>query len=111
MFYQDVPKAQHPDVYNNEVFKNFGDENWQQAFDQYADYVYNNTVLLDSAKMNEMCNADNIQTLLNDPAVVHALSVVKNYKTYYEPKINEFNYEMFELNRAYQGGFVREKQK
>lgn len=106
MFYQDVPKAQHPDVYNNEVFKNFGDENWQQAFDQYADYVYNNTVLLDSAKMNEMCNADNIQTLLNDPAVVHALSVVKNYKTYYEPKINEFNYEMFELNRAYQGALL-----
>ncbi len=106
MFYQDVPKAQHPGVYSTAVFKNYGSENWQQTFDRYADYVYSHTALLDSNKMKKMCDGENIEKLMNDPAVVHALSVIKNYKTYYEPKVNDFNYEMFELNRAYQGALL-----
>ena len=44
--------------------------------------------------------------LMDDPAVVHALSIVNNYKTYYEPQIDEFNYEMFDLNRAYQAALL-----
>jgi hypothetical protein len=106
LFYQDIPRAQHPSVYATEVFGKFGSENWQKAFDDYANYVYSNTVLLDSNKMKNLCNADNVEKLLRDPAVVHALSVVKNYKEYYEPQINDFNYEMFELNRAYQGALL-----
>lgn len=106
LFYQDVPKAQHPGVYTSEVFANFGSDNWQKTFDDYADNVYANTALLDDRKFEEMCTGENVAKLLNDPAVVHALSVVKNYKTYYEPKISDFNYEMFELNRAYQGALL-----
>ena len=106
LFYQDVPKAQHPGVYSNEVFANFGSDNWQKTFDDYTNSVYTNTALLDDRKFEEMCTGENVAKLLNDPAVVHALSVVKNYKTYYEPKISEFNYEMFELNRAYQGALL-----
>ncbi len=106
LFYQDIPKAQHPSVYASEVFGKFGSDNWQKAFDDYTDYVYSSTALLDSNKMKDLCNADHIEQLLSDPAIVHALSVVKNYKEYYEPQINDFNYEMFELNRAYQGALI-----
>nr|MBP6314652.1 S46 family peptidase [Chitinophagaceae bacterium] len=106
MFYQDVAKAQHPSVYANEVFGNYGSEDWQKTFKIYSDFVYENTSLLDTVKFAALCNADNIDKLLQDPAVVHALSVVNNYKTYYEPKVNDFNYEMFELNRAYQGALL-----
>ena len=106
LFYQDVPKGQHPGVYASEVFANYGSDNWQKTFDDYTDNVYKNTALLDDRKFEEMCTGENVAKLLNDPAVVHALSVVKNYKTYYEPKISDFNYEMFELNRAYQGALL-----
>jgi hypothetical protein len=106
MFYQDVPKAQHPDVYSKEVFAMFGSSDWQKTFNDYADYVYNNTILLDSARFANVCTPEYIKTLLEDPAVVHALSVVKNYKTYYAPKTEEFTYEMNELNRAYQGALL-----
>jgi hypothetical protein len=71
LFYQDIPRAQHPSVYATEVFGKFGSENWQKAFDDYANYVYSNTVLLDSNKMKNLCNADNVEKLLRDPAVVH----------------------------------------
>jgi hypothetical protein len=106
MFYQDVPKAQHPDIYAKEVFGKFGSDNWMKTFDDYTNYVYANTVLFDSSKYASLCNADKVSELLNDPAIVHALSEVGNYKTNYEPKINDFNYEMFELNRAFQGGLL-----
>lgn len=106
MFYQDVPKSQHPAVFSNTVFRNFGSENWQRTFELYADDVYSRTALLDSNRFKSLCKADQVDKLLQDPAVAYALSVVNNYKTYYEPKVSEFNYEMFELNRAYQGGLL-----
>ncbi|MBK8685442.1 MAG: S46 family peptidase [Bacteroidetes bacterium] len=99
-------QSQHPDVFAIEVFGKYGNDNWQKTFDDYADYVYSNTALLDSSRFNSLCNADQIEQLMKDPAVVHALSVMKNYKGYYEPKVNAFNYEMFELNRAYQGALL-----
>jgi hypothetical protein len=106
LFYQDVPKAQHPEIYASEVFANYGSDNWQKTFDDYTNDVYANTALLNDKKFEEYCNADNIDKLLEDPAVAHAMSEMNNYKKYYEPQINDFNYEMFELNRAYQGALL-----
>lgn len=106
MFYQDIPKGQHPDIFTSEVFEKYGSENWKKTFDDYTDFVYQNTALLDSTKFANLCHADFIRILLLDPAVQHALSEVKNYKEYYEPKINDFTYEMFDLNRAYQGALL-----
>ncbi len=106
MFYQDIPKGQHPDIFTSEVFEKYGSENWKKTFDDYTDFVYQNTALLDSAKFATLCHADFVRILLLDPAVQHALSEVKNYKEYYEPKINDFTYEMFDLNRAYQGALL-----
>ena len=106
MYYQDVPKAQLPAVYTNEVFGKYGSDDWQETFDNYTENVYAKSVLLDSAKFEYMCNADNIETLMQDEVIVHALSVMQNYNTNYAPKVNEFNYEMFDLNRAYQGALL-----
>ena len=106
MYYQDVPKAQHPDVFTKEIFGRFGTENWQKTFDDYTDYVYSKTALLDSARFTSLCNAANIAELMNDPAIVHALSVMSNYKEFYQPKIDAFNYENAELSRTYQGALL-----
>ncbi len=102
LFYQDIPKAQHAAIFSNEIFKKFGDQNWQKTFDEYADYVFSNTLLLDSLQFSKYCTPDKIETLLDDPAVQYALSIVKNYKQYYEPKVDEFSTEMNGLNRLYQ---------
>ncbi|MBL7766220.1 MAG: S46 family peptidase [Chitinophagaceae bacterium] len=110
MYYQDVPKSQHPDVFANVVFAEYGSDDWQKTFDDYANFVYENTALLDSAKFASMCNSESIDELLKDPAVTYALNVVRNYKDNYEPRINAFNYDMFELNRAYQGALLKKNQ-
>lgn len=106
MYYQDVPKAQLPAVFTNEVFGKYGSDNWKETFDNYTEHLFGTTMLLDTNTLKEMCNSKGINQLMKDPAIVYALSVMKNYNTYYAPKINEFNYEMFELNRAYQGALL-----
>ncbi len=106
MFYQDVPKAQHPDVFAKDVFGKFGTDNWQKTFDDYTEYVYTNTALLDSTRFATLCTPERVSELLSDPAVAHAMSIMNNYKDYYQPKVDEFNYEAFELNRAYQGALL-----
>jgi hypothetical protein len=107
MYYQDIPKAQHPKVFND-IFDDYGTEDWQRTFDDFTEYIYEKTALLDSDKFNNLCNAENIGKLLKDPAIKYSLNVLRNYKENYEPKVNEFNYEMFELNRAYQGSLLEQ---
>lgn len=105
MFYQDVAKSQHPSAFN-EIFEDFGDEDWQKTFNNFATDLYENTALLDSDKFNRLCTPENIEKLLKDPAIRYALNVIRNYKDNYEPKVNDFNYEMTELNRVYQGALL-----
>jgi hypothetical protein len=106
MFYQDVPKSQHPSIFQAYVFDKYGAEDWKQTFDDFAEDVYANTALLDSQKFEELCNVDNIERLMRDPIIKYTIQVIRNYKDNYEPKVNDFNYEMFELNRAYQGALL-----
>lgn len=105
MYYQDVTKSQHPSVFND-IFENYGSDDWKKTFDDFTNDLYENTALLDSEKFMNLCNAEHIEKLMKDPAIHYALNVMHNYKDNYEAKINEFNYEMFDLNRSYQGGLL-----
>ncbi len=105
MYYQDVAKAQHPSIFN-ELIDNYGSENLNNTFDDFTEDLYEKTAILDSDKFINLCNAQHIGKLLKDPAIIYALNVMRNYKDNYEPKVNEFNYEMFELNRSYQAALL-----
>lgn len=106
MFYQDIAKAQHPSIFK-EIFDDYGDADWKKTFDQYTEDLYGNTVILDSTKFMKYCTAEKIGKLLKDPAILYALNVVRNYKDHYESKVNDFTYEMSELNRLYQGALLK----
>jgi hypothetical protein len=106
MYYQDVPKQQHPPIFASKVIAEFGSSDWQKTFNDYTMYLYEATNLLDDAKFETFNKIENINNILNDEAIQYALNVVHNYKDNYEQKAKDFNYEMFELNRAYQGGML-----
>ncbi|MBL7771347.1 MAG: S46 family peptidase [Chitinophagaceae bacterium] len=106
MYYEEVSKSQHPEIFASDVFANHGNADWKKTFEDYAEYVYSNTLLLDSAALAARCNADSVQVLMNDPAIRYALNVMQNYMDNYDPKAKEFGYDMFELNRAYQGALL-----
>ncbi len=105
MFYNDIPKSQHPGIYEDVIFKKFG-RNEEKAFNEYAAFVFKNTFLLDSAKFNAFAENPTLKQLNNDPAVQYALSFLKNYELNYQPKIESFADKKKELSRQYLKGLM-----
>lgn len=109
MFYNDIPKAQHPEVYQSVVFNKFGNSNMDKTFNDYTDYVFTNTFLLDTVKLNAFLESPTIEGILEDPALRFALSFVRNYEEVYKPKIDEYTEEKEELKKKYVRGLMEMK--
>lgn len=110
MYYKEVPKSQHPDIYQNVIFKKFGSDNLDKTFVDYADYVFNNTMLLDNAKFEAFTNNPKKEDIANDAAAQYALSFVHNYSEFYEPKVNAFYDQKKELAKTYVRGLMKMKE-
>ena len=106
MFYEDVPRAQHPSIFASEVFNRFGTGGTEKTFKDYASYLYGKTALLNDAAFDRLATPGNLDKLLQDPAVVYASNVSNNWKDNYADIITEYRHERFELDRAYQGGLL-----
>jgi predicted acetyltransferase len=110
MFYQDVPKNQQSSIFSDEIFKRFGGADWQKTFNDYTEYVYSNTSLLDATKLDSLLanlNADNLKA---DPAVQFALNVMSNYKDNYEKKGTEFMTQKGEIDKTFIAGLMKKNE-
>lgn len=110
MFYEDVPRAQHPSVFSSEVFSRFGTGGNENTFKNYAADVYSKTALLNDEAFDRLATATNIDNLMEDPAIAYAMNVSNNWKDNYADIVTDYRYERFELDRAYQGGLLEKNQ-
>lgn len=106
LFYSDVPKTQHPEVYNTNIFKVFGSENLEKTFKDYTEYVYMNTMFLNDVKFEDFVKNPTIEKLQADPAYNFAASFAKNYETYYAEKNKVFNETKAALAKDYVKGIM-----
>lgn len=106
MFYEDIPKSQHPDIYQKVIFKEFGSSSLNETFYKYADYVFANTMLLDTNKLNAFLENPSIEAMNNDPAIMYALSFVWNYDEYYKPKVDEYQEAKETVKKKYIRGLM-----
>jgi hypothetical protein len=106
MYYRDVAKSQHPDIYQREIFKNYGDDNWDKTFSAYAAFVYKNTFLTDKEKFDAFCKNPTTSQIWKDPAIRYAISFVSNFEEYYQPRVDEFNKEKRMLSKRYVRGLM-----
>lgn len=106
MFYNDIPKGQHPDIYQSVIFKKFGSNNMDETFMNYANFVFENTMLLDTNKFNEFLADPSIDKMMADPAVRYSLSFAKNYNEFYKPKYETFSAKREELKKKYIKGLM-----
>lgn len=106
LFYTDVPKSQHPDVYTNSIFKVFGSENLEKTFKDYTEYVYLNTLFLNDVKFDEFIKNPTVAKLQADPAYNFASRFAKNYQTYYAEKNKAFNEAKAILAKDYVKGIM-----
>lgn len=106
LFYKDIPSSQHPAVYQNFIFKQFGNEDWSKTFDDFAAYTFAHTLLLDNVKFEQFCNKPTIAAMEADPAIKYALSFVDNYEKNFNEKQAEFAANRNKLAKDYIKGLM-----
>jgi len=108
MFYKDVPQNQLPDFYQKFIFKQFGNSDWTKTFNDFANYVFLNTFLLDDVKFENFCSSPSPEKLNADPAIQYALSFVRNYEENYKPRQESYAAAKEALNQQYIKGLMEQ---
>ncbi len=100
-FYKDISKSQQPDIYQTHIFKMFGSDDWSKTFNNYATYVFSNSLFFNDVRFNDFIRSPKADVLAADPAVVYAASFLTNYEDNYASKISAFNEKNAELAKTY----------
>jgi hypothetical protein len=83
MYYEDVPKADHP-----EIFKTIENE-YKGDFKKWADDMFDNSVFASQDKLMKFLDDPKLKTLQEDLAYVAAQSFMNNYYQNIRPKTTE----------------------
>lgn len=106
MYYQDVPKEQHPISFFESVKGSFGDLKEEATWKKYAAAVFANTMLLNESKWNAfVSNPDGVK-LQEDPAFAIANAFFKNWNVKFQPRFTEFTIKNNDLGRLYLKGIM-----
>jgi hypothetical protein len=106
LFYNDIPKDQHPIGFYTTLKNMYGPLNDEATYKKYAADVFSKTMILDDAKWKEFVNRPNALKLQDDPAFAHASAFYKNYTTKYMPYFTQFNTKNNEAARLYLKGIM-----
>lgn len=106
LFYEDVPKDQHPVGYFGAVKNTYGTLNDAKTWEKLAADIYDKTFLLDDDKWNDfMANPDALK-LQNDPAFAYAAKFLQNYNGKYLPIFQRFYTANSDLGRLFLKGIM-----
>ncbi len=106
MYYTDVDKSQQPTAFYQGLKEKFGSLDNEDTYKKWADFVFNNTMILDSAKWNAFVDKPDAVVLQNDPAFAYASAFVKNYTLKYSKLFSDFTAKNNELGRLYLKGIM-----
>jgi hypothetical protein len=106
MFYDDIPPSQHPAGYFDELKNNFGSLASENTYQNAADYMFDNTMVLNQAKWDAFMSSPDLKTLQVDPAYKYASAFVKNYTVNFSRLYSEFVSKNNELGRLYLKGIM-----
>lgn len=105
-FYNEIDKSQHPIGFYESIKGSFGDLNDPETYQKYAETVFDNTFLLDSAKWTGFSQRPDGNVLQTDPAYATANAFLKNYQSKYLPMLQAFNIKNNEAGRLYLKGIM-----
>ena len=106
MFYNDIDKSQQPAGFFEGIMEKFGPLDHEETYKKWADFVFGNTLILDSAKWASFVKNPDAATLQNDPAFAYASAFVKNYTSKYSSLYSDFVAKNNELGRLYLKGIM-----
>lgn len=111
MYYEDVPKAQHPQGLYEAVRNEYGPLDKASTYQKYAEAIFRETMLLDDTKWNEFVRNPNAANLQQDLAYNLASTFVKNYTGKYAPMYQQFVTNNNEWARLYLKGIMEQNPK
>ncbi|HEV8083058.1 MAG TPA: S46 family peptidase [Chitinophagaceae bacterium] len=106
MYYTDIDRNQRPiDFYQN-IKEKFGPLTDDATFKAWANFVFDNTIILDSLKWAAFMTNPDANILQGDPAFAYATAFVKNYTLKYSKLYSDFVNKNNELGRLYLKGIM-----
>jgi hypothetical protein len=106
MFFQDVPKEQHPISFFENVKGSFGDLKQEANWKKYAAAVFANTMILNESKWNAFTSNPDGLKLQEDPAFAIASAFFKNWNVKFQSRFTEFTIKNNDLGRLYLKGIM-----
>jgi len=105
-FYNNVDASQHPKGFYSWMNTKFGELKNKQCYTLFADYVFNNTFLLDSKKWDAFIANPDTAALHKDAAFMVANAFNSNFNNNYAKYFMEFNAQNNYLGRTYLKGIL-----
>ena len=106
MFYNDIDKSQHPIGFYEDIKNRFGNLSDETTYKAWAKSVFDNTMILDSAKWNAFIASPDAVILQSDPAFAFSSAFIKNYTLKYAKFRTDFINKNAELDRTYFKGIM-----
>ncbi|MEO8720195.1 MAG: S46 family peptidase [Ginsengibacter sp.] len=107
MYYNDVDKSQHPIGFYDALKEKFGSLDDELTYKKWANYVFANTMILDSVKWAAFMQNHDATTLQSDPAFEYASAFLDNYLLKYSKLYSDFRAKDNELGRLYLKGIMQ----
>ena len=104
MYYNDVPKEQHPQGLYTAIRNEYGALDKASTYQKYAEAIFNNTMIFDDAKWNAFVRNPDANTLQQDIAYNLANTFVRNYQSKYLPLYQQFVVKNNDWGRLYLKG-------
>src|SRR5688572_7477384 len=106
LFYQDVPKEQHPVGFYGTIKDRYGPLDDESTYKKYAADIFKTTLIFDDARWNSFVANPDANVLQDDPAFAHASAFYDNYNSKYVPYYQQFVSKNNELGRLYLKGIM-----
>lgn len=106
MYYEDVPKDQHPVGLFGNIKNKYGPLDDDATYKKVAADIFNNTMIFDAGKWDAFIANPNATTLQNDLAYYYANAFYTNYASKYLPFFQQFTAKNNDLGRLYLKGIM-----
>ena len=106
IFYEDIPKDQHPVGFYGTLKNTYGPLDDEATYKKYAADLFSRTIIFDDAKWNAFIANPDANVLQGDPAYAHATAFFNNYSSKYFPLYQQFAARNAEYGRLYLKGIM-----
>jgi hypothetical protein len=106
MFYDDVPKDQHPVGLYGSIKNKYGSLDNEATYKKWAADIFSGTMIFDDAKWKAFIKNPDANVLQSDPAFYYTNSFYTNYISKYAPYYQQFTTTNNELGRLYLKGIM-----